>query len=148
MLPPTATTGNAEAVNSEAEMMRVATLLLMLILFTGPVRSTENIDYSNVDYSKYARPERTRLATCFTDTAMAGGHHLRSGCRRPYVLKNTKYTMMKARITNPRLQTNTLRTVGPRSAPRASCAVSTIWPLSNSAICFLDLCKPDGRPPT
>jgi hypothetical protein len=37
---------------------------------------------------------------------------------------------MKAATTKPRLQTNTLRTVGPRSAPRASIAVSTICSFS------------------
>jgi hypothetical protein len=50
------------------------------------------------------------------------------------VLKNTNQTTAIASTTRPRLHTSTLRTVGPRSAPRASMAVSTIRAPSFSAI--------------
>jgi hypothetical protein len=46
-----------------------------------------------------------------------------SGC---HVRKKTNQTTAIATITRAKLQTRTLRTVGPRSAPRASIGVSTI----------------------
>src|ERR1700744_2032538 len=66
--------------------------------------------------------------------AAAASSRTDDGGKRRQVRKKARKTTTNTKTAKPTLMTSTLRTVGPRSAPRASTAVSTIRSFSSLAI--------------